>query len=586
MATKNVAEEQKVEEVTELLKLSDKLLDAKKKLDDSWESTKKDISVIWKTHEKETAAQTKDREAQINGCRNEGSRYVFHETPSLTKFYKVGKVLGNPGQYGVVKEGTNLTTKEKVAIKVVNKYKYPKKKLTKSFFDDMRHEVRLMRAALEHPNIIHVVEVFEDISNLYIIMEHCSGGELFDRIDSDGVGAKDFNEKKASQVMRQIVASVHYLHTLGITHCDLKPENFIFEDKDANSKLKLIDFGMAKIVHWRKYHGRMNGTPYYIAPEVLRGHYNEACDMWSIGVIMFIIVFGFPPFHDSSNDPDRAKSDQVIYDRVKKGFTPKVKPGYGPWFPQAQEVSMSCKDLIARLLRSDLAGRMTAEEAMSHPWLKGTDLGGKLTPVDRDVKTSLKFFHKGCKFQSEILLVLKNCKYLSSHQENAVKDAFKNIDKNNDGQITQDELFEALKSVDEEIKMEDVKTIFKSVDADASGFVDYDELLSSRINRKLISKEERMRKVFKVLDTDASGSLTAQEIKGALVSIHPDINLEECNKLLKEADENGDGVIDYEEWIKVFRGNSEFLGLGAGQETAAATKATDAEDKLMSGISA
>merc|ERR1719510_1793573 len=554
MATKNVAEEQKVEEVTELLKLSDKLLDAKKKLDDSWESTKKDISVIWKTHEKETAAQTKDREAQINGCRNEGSRYVFHETPSLTKFYKVGKVLGNPGQYGVVKEGTNLTTKEKVAIKVVNKYKYPKKKLTKSFFDDMRHEVRLMRAALEHPNIIHVVEVFEDISNLYIIMEHCSGGELFDRISSEGVGAKDFNEEKASLVLRQIVSSVHYLHTLGIAHCDLKPENFIFTSKDKNATLKLIDFGMAKIVDWRAYHRRMTGTPYYIAPEVLNGHYNESCDMWSIGVIMFIIIFGFPPFHDNTNNPNRHKSDQVIYANVKKGFTPKVKGGYGPWFPQDQPVSMSCKDLIARLLRSDVAGRMTNEEAMSHPWITGAKVGnGALkAPLDADVRKSMKHFQRNCQLQSEILLVLKNCKYLSSHQEDSVKQTFKMMDLDGDGRISVDELYQALHKVDPDLTRDDCHTIMLSVDANSNGVLEFDELLSSRINRKLISKEERLRKVFKCLDVDGSKTLTPAEIQGALMSIHPNISLEQCKKLMQEADKNHDGVIDYEEWLSIF----------------------------------
>merc|ERR1719461_2015307 len=310
---------------------------------------------------------------------------------------------------------------------------------------------------------------------------------------------------------------------------------------------------MAKIVHWRLYHRRMNGTPYYIAPEVLAGHYNESCDMWSIGVIMFIIVFGFPPFHDSTNNPERYKSDQIIYERVKKGFTPKVKPGYGSWFPADQPVSMACKDLIARLLRSDVAGRMTAEEAMSHPWLTGSAPHGKLKPpVDADVNRAMKHFQRNCQLQSEILLVLKSCKYLSSHQESAVKKTFRTIDLNGDGMITEDELFQALHGIDKSVSREDAKAIMQSVDANSNGVLEYDELLSSRINRKLISKEERMRKVFRCLDVDGSGNLTAQEIQGALLSIHTNINLEACKKLLKEADKNEDGVIDYEEWIQVF----------------------------------
>jgi len=536
------------------------LADVKKKLRDDWDATREEVNKLWADV---PAAEEKEVQEQMDSCRDLGSRWVFRRTPNIKKHYDIKKVLGNPGQYGVVKEAVSKKTGKKAAVKIVFKWKYKKPKVTQSFFEDLRTEVRLMRAASKHLNVIDVHEVFEDISNLYVVMEHCSGGELFDRISSDGVGAPDFNERKASAVMRQIVSAVYYLHSLGISHCDLKPENFIFVSKRKESNLKLIDFGMAKIVHWRMYHRRMNGTPYYIAPEVLNGHYNESCDMWSIGVIMFIIIFGFPPFHDSTNNPNRSKSDQIIYERVKKGFTPKVKAGYGPWFPADQPVSMACKDLIARLLRSDVAGRMTAEEAMSHPWLLGKTVGGKLKgPLDADVNRSMKAFHRNCQLQSEILLVLKNCKYLSSHQESAVKKTFQTIDLNGDGLISEDELFQALHAIDNSLTRHDANSIMLTVDANSNGVLEYDELLSSRINRKLISKEERMRKVFRCLDVDSSGTLTAQEIQGALMSIHTDIGIAQCKELLAEADKNKDGVIDYEEWITVFRSNFDVDGGG------------------------
>merc|ERR1712154_339238 len=161
-------------------------------------------------------------------------------------------------------------------------------------------------------------------------------------------------------------------------------------------------------------------------------------------------------------------------------------------------------------------------------------------------------FNRNCQLQSEILLVLKNCKYLSSHQESAVKKTFQTIDLNGDGLISEDELYKALHTVDESVSIDDVRTIMQTVDANSNGVLEYDELLSSRINRKLISKEERMRKVFKCLDVDNSGTLTAQEIQGALMSIHHDITIQNCKDLLEEADKNKDGVIDYEEWIEVF----------------------------------
>merc|ERR1719461_2819957 len=190
---------------------------------------------------------------------------------------------------------------------------------------------------------------------------------------------------------------------------------------------------------------------------------------------------------------------------------------------------------------------------MSHPWLLGKEIGGKLkAPVDADVNRAMKFFNRNCQLQSEILLVLKNCKYLSSHQEAAVKKTFRTIDLNGDGLISEDELFQALHAIDSSLTRQDAKSIMLTVDANSNGVLEYDELLSSRINRKLISKEERLRKVFKCLDVDGSKTLTAAEIQGALMSIHPNITLEQCRLLMTKADANGDGVIDYEEWLNIF----------------------------------
>merc|ERR1711879_867389 len=140
---------------------------------------------------------------------------------------------------------------------------------------------------------------------------------------------------------------------------------------------------------------------------------------------------------------------------------------------------------------------------------------------------------------------------------------FQTMDLNGDGRITEDELYQALHAMDGNLTRKDCHGIMQSVDANSNGVLEYDELLSSRINRKLISKEERMRKVFRCLDVDGSGSLTAQEIQGALMSIHDGIDIKKCQELLQEADTNGDGVIDYEEWIAVFRGEAGDLFGGA-----------------------
>jgi len=536
--------------------ISKQFSESKEPLTNDWNEVRKDLMEAWQPIGDDIDEKTINIEEQIKNCRELKSRWVFHQTPPYQSFYKADKVLGNPGQYGIVREAVAIKGPlqgQKVAIKTVAKWKYNRDKVTQSFFEDLRGEVRLMRASEKHPNVIKIYQVFEDIQNLHIVMEHCAGGELFDQITSDGVESPDFNESKASKILRQIISAVYHLHQLGVAHCDLKPENFIFKTKDEGSILKLIDFGMAKIVQWRMYYRRMNGTPYYIAPEVLKGHYNESCDMWSIGVIMFIMIFGFPPFYDNSNNPNRTRGDKVIYANVKKGFTPKVKRGYGAWFPKSQPVSISCKDLIARLLRSDVASRMTSEEAMSHPWILGEKIGGKLVPeLDSDVMRSVRYFNRKCQLRGEILLLLKELKYLSKHQEEAVKKTFELMDTDGDGMINVDDLYRALHEVDDKITKEECESIMASVDANNNGVLHYDDLLSIRINRKLISKEERLRKVFRCLDVKQTKKLTPAEVQGALLSVHKDITLAQAGKLVREAKKNADGDIDYEEWLDVF----------------------------------
>jgi len=532
------------------------LKERKLKLAEDWSSLRGALNKIWQPWGNNEEEEKIIGDQEISCCRNLGSRWVFRQTPHIELFFQLGRVLGKPGQYGVVKEAVGIKGEfigKKVAIKTISKFKYQKPKVIRAFFHDLRNEVRVMHFSREHPYIIRIYLVYEDIQNLHIVMEHCSGGELFKRITSDGVMSKDFSEEKASKIFGQIVSAVNHVHSLSIAHCDLKPENFIFTDKSDKATIKLIDFGMAKIVHWRKYHRRMNGTPYYIAPEVLRGHYNEACDMWSLGVIIFIIIFGYPPFHDKRNHKNRKKAYDSIYSSIKKGFCPKVRDDYGPWFPREYPVSLSCKDLIARLLRTSTADRMTSEEVMYHPWVTGSSLGGALkSPMDGDIQKSMKFFQRNCQLQSDILLVLKKCKYLSSNQERSLRRTFEAMGKENNGMITEEELYGALIEVDPNLTREECHTVMVSVDANSNGVIEWDELLSSRINRKLVSKEERLRKVFKCLDLNGDRMLASDEIFAALRSVNKNISLSECTELLRAADTNKDGKIDYEEWLTMF----------------------------------
>eukprot|EP00484_Ammonia_sp_Unknown_P023337 CAMPEP_0197046296 /NCGR_PEP_ID=MMETSP1384-20130603/22013_1 /TAXON_ID=29189 /ORGANISM="Ammonia sp." /LENGTH=550 /DNA_ID=CAMNT_0042478053 /DNA_START=59 /DNA_END=1711 /DNA_ORIENTATION=- len=538
------------------LVVAEKLLWSKSKV--SAEATCVELNKIWKGFAKISDVDQKEIESQIQNCTKAESNWVLRRTPSIKRFYMLENTLGQPGQYGVVKKAKQIGTNKELACKILSKHRFRDKNIKSSFFEDIRIEVYLLSATSDHPNIVECFEVFEDIQNVYLIMSCCSGGELFDRIQSD----ETFNEVTASTLFRQMVSAVYYVHQRGIAHCDLKPENFLFRNKSKDSPLILIDFGMAKIVQFRKYYKRMNGTPYYIAPEVLEGRYNESCDMWSLGVILFIMIYGYPPFFDSNESKhDRASSDKVIYGKITRGFVPKVLPNYGNWFPADHPVSGSCRDLISRLLRTNVADRMTAEEALEHPWIKermnncNTDTLNRTKLLNPTIFHSLHGYRHHSALQSQILKILRECNYLNAAQMQSVKEFFDAADKNGDGKISKQELFDALKSIDSDITMNDAESILHSLDANNDGYMDWDELLSSRINRKLQSKEERLRKVFKALDLDDSGKISADELKAALESINESatIKIEECMELIKDADVNNDGEIDFEEFISMFQ---------------------------------
>merc|ERR1719474_462689 len=239
------------------------------------------------------------------------------------------------------------------------------------FINDRCREIDIMKA-LNHPNIIKFHSSFEDEYTLYIVMEECCGGELYQRIVDKG----QFTEYEAAKVMRQLLPALDYLHReMHVVHCNLEPTNILFVDQSEESLLKIIDFGMSKVLPPQQYLTTLCGTPYYTAPEVIKDKkYNHACDMWSVGVILYAMIFGYPPFYV---DPEKygygKREREGIYEKIKRGFVPKVrsteKHGFGPWFPDHIPVSAAVRNLIQKLLEHKVEDRYTAVDALQHEWV-------------------------------------------------------------------------------------------------------------------------------------------------------------------------------------------------------------------------
>jgi calcium/calmodulin-dependent protein kinase I len=276
------------------------------------------------------------------GCMSSGTKQTRNE--DIAKYYDIKDKLG-AGSFATVKRGVRKTDGAEFAIKVVKKTNISDEELAVVY-----DEVRIMRQ-ITHDHCVRLFEIYETPKRIYMVMELLTGGELFDRIVNKG----SFSEREASELTRDLMSAIHYLHSINIVHRDLKPENLIYQSNSSTAPVKITDFGLAKN---RKGQSKMTtacGTPGYVAPEILKNEpYTRQVDLWSIGVILYILLCGFPPFyHDQT-----AK----LYEQIKRG-------DYSFPSPYWDEISPEAKDLVRGLLTVDPAKRMTSDQVLKHPWI-------------------------------------------------------------------------------------------------------------------------------------------------------------------------------------------------------------------------
>eukprot|EP01116_Phalansterium_solitarium_P005805 TRINITY_DN178_c0_g1_i2.p1 TRINITY_DN178_c0_g1~~TRINITY_DN178_c0_g1_i2.p1 ORF type:complete len:259 (-),score=68.20 TRINITY_DN178_c0_g1_i2:443-1219(-) len=234
-------------------------------------------------------------------------------------------------------------------------------------------EIDILRR-VRHPFIISLKEMFETPTHIYLVMELVTGGEVFDKIVERGA----YSEKHASKLIREVLDAISYLHKNGVVHRDLKPENLLYVNDHQDSDIKLADFGLSKIVGNSMLLNTACGTPGYVAPEVLKCiGYDKAVDLWSVGVILYILLCGFPPFYDENTS--------VLFEQIMLGK-------YQFTAPYWDHVSDSAKDLVRHLLVVDPTKRYTAQEALHHPWIAGNAAPTVAMPgvIDRLIEFNAK----------------------------------------------------------------------------------------------------------------------------------------------------------------------------------------------------
>ncbi|OMJ88179.1 hypothetical protein SteCoe_9912 [Stentor coeruleus] len=454
--------------------------------------------------------------------------FIFHKTWNITKDYDLGPILGQ-GTYGCVRTAVHKLTGHERAVKSVKKDRLTKDmQMHSKFFA----EIDILRK-IDHPNILRLYEFYEDSKEYYLVTEILKGGELFEFIIASGV----VSETIAMHFMRQILCAVNYCHKHGIVHRDLKPENLLLEKRSPMSTLKVIDFGASMLFEGERMKNRY-GTSYYIAPEVLKRNYNEKCDIWSCGVIMFILLAGKPPF------PGR--SDKEILKKVKKG-------SFSMNGPEWIDISEAAKNLITNMLKYKAELRYSADQALDDPWFEQSpnSISKPLTSIIQNMKN----FNASEKLQHAVLTFITS--QLSSKEETKqLAETFKSVDKNGDGKLSKDELLrEFLKTMTEDEAETEVKKIFNCVDMDMNEHIDYSEFLMGTMRKESLISKRNLETAFKMFDIDGNGTISANELKNILGD-----NVESLDRvwqqIISTVDQDGDGQIDLKEFkdmmMKIF----------------------------------
>ena len=449
--------------------------------------------------------------------------FVQKADGKLLDSYDVIKQLGKGG-YGKVYEIRSKKTGEIRACKHLSK-------LNIKNLEKFKREIEILKK-MDHPNIIKLYEVFESERSLYLVMEECKGGEIFDKIIERIQAKQMYSEKDAANIIQQVMSCIQYCHNHNICHRDLKPENLLYLNpgSERDNRIKVIDFGLSQSADKLK---TKVGTAYYVSPEILKGNYTQLCDIWSAGVILYILLTGDPPFNGAS--------DQIIYNKIMK---------FDFSFPENKwkHISKEAKDLLQNHMLVPENKRATAKKVLEHTWFKNAP-DVPLTSLGFTTNFFIDYI-QGSNMKKMSLMYIAS--RLDENEINNLKKVFSAFDKSKDGQISYEELRQGLIQLkSNRITEQDIYFLFQALDVDRNGKIDYTEFIAATLQRANYLRNDRLLEAFLNFDKDKSGKITKEELLEALKANKT--QEKEIEKYIKAVDKNKDGKIDYNEFLDLMQ---------------------------------
>ena len=423
--------------------------------------------------------------------------FIDETNDNPSKKYEILSKLGS-GSFGSVYLARNKYTNEKVALKQI-------KKSSANLLSDgeITDEIEILKN-LDHPDIVRIIESFNTKNSYILITEYCEGGELFDQVKNQ------LSETQIAVIFKQVLSGLAYLHSNNIVHRDLKLENILIHEIEKSKttgedlfNIKIIDFGTARIFDKKRNPQSIVGSSYYIAPEVLRQKYNKECDLWSVGVILYMFIVGHAPFDGCDDDEITTNIQRGVYRKNDRR-----------WIKASKEV----KDLIQKLLTYRPSQRLTAIQALNHPWFKITDSNILYDNVPKgDIISCIKnllTYNINNKLEELFLAYIIHNIPRNKEAKSAIK-LFKLVNENKDGKLQKNELKKTLLNFVTEafLIQNDFDEKFEMMDGNNKGYINYEEFLRASLDRKKILTDKLLHYAFNYFDSEKSGFIKKNRMK-------------------------------------------------------------------------